>query len=179
MHRLHDHLGGGDGGRVERRASPGDLDWEPGEIDDRAVPAVAAQVEGRAHEDAIDRAGLDTQRAEHALRIIDREPAHAEALAPAHPLLADVDAIHRTRLRTLVASDAGRQIVAMEAAVTGRHRRWQFGVFEVFGEGPPLLVIGAAEHAQRDQHALRNRADRREQVPKPFSHGHLFEPGPD
>src|SRR2546428_76670 len=68
--RLDDQFGGGDGGRVERRLAPGDLQRQLGVIDDAAVAAEAALVVRRTHENAIDRAGIDTQRAEHALGVV-------------------------------------------------------------------------------------------------------------
>src|SRR5262249_3646347 len=45
--RLDDQLRGGDGGRVERRLAPGDLQRQLGVIDDAAVAAEAALVVGR------------------------------------------------------------------------------------------------------------------------------------
>ncbi len=77
---------------------------------------------GRAHEDAIHRARLDAQCAKHALRIIDRETGDPKSLARGHALFADVNAIDGTGLRTLITSDAGRQVVAMEAAITRRRQ---------------------------------------------------------
>src|SRR5205823_526118 len=85
--------------------------------DDAAVAAIAADVVGRAHEDAIDRAGIDAQGAEHALGVVDLEAVDAEALAYGVLDLVDVNAIDRAGAGTLVAADAGRQVEAMEAAI--------------------------------------------------------------
>src|SRR4051794_25862834 len=47
--------------RVERRLSPGDVHGQLGKVHDAAVAAEATQVEVGAHEDAIDRTGIDAQ----------------------------------------------------------------------------------------------------------------------
>src|SRR5262249_27903901 len=104
--RLRLQLGGRDGRRVERRLAPGRLHRQLGVIDDAAVPAVAALVVRRAHEDAIHRARVDAQGTEHALGVIDLEAVHPEALAHRVLDLLDVDAVHRAGAGALVAADA-------------------------------------------------------------------------
>ena len=59
----------------------------------------------------------------------------------------------------------------MESPVTGRHRSRKFRIFEVFGERPPFLVVGAAEHPERDEQALHHRGDGGVDVAKPLGHG--------
>src|SRR5262245_32851021 len=103
--RLVQGLRFGDRGRTDRRLPPRDLQREFGVIDDASVAAVTAQVVIRAHEDAIDGTGLDAQRAEHALRVIDREPVEPKSLADRRLLLVDVNAIDGTGDRALVATD--------------------------------------------------------------------------
>ena len=125
------------------------------------------------HKDAVDRAGLDAEGAEHALRIVDREAADPKAFAVFDPFFADVDAVDRTGLGTLITGDAGREIEAVETPVAGRHGGGQFRVFKVFGKRPPLLVVGAAEHAEGHKQAAHNRFHGEEQVTEPLLHGAL------
>src|SRR5690606_11188347 len=106
--RLVQNLRFGDCRRVQRRLPPGRLQGELGVVDDAAVAAVATEVVIGAHEDAVHRAGIDTQRAEHALRVVDREGVDAEALADRALLLLDVDAVDRTGGSALFAADARR-----------------------------------------------------------------------
>jgi hypothetical protein len=86
------------------------------EIDDAPIAAIAREIVGSAHENAIDRTGLHAERAEHALAVVDRKAGDLETLAVLDPLLADVDAIDRAGLGTLIARDAGRQIVPVKPA---------------------------------------------------------------
>lgn len=108
MNRFGDHFGRGDGGGVERRAPPGDIDREPREVDDASVTAVATQVVSRAHENTVNGAGLNAKRTEHALRVVDGKASDLETLAAFDAFFANVDAINRAGLCTLIASDAGR-----------------------------------------------------------------------
>src|SRR5687768_193928 len=103
VNRSDEHLRLRDGRRVQRRPTPGHVHRQPREIDDRAVATIATQIVSGAHEDAIDRARLDAQSAEHALRVVDCEARDLEALAPFDAFLAYVDAIDRAGLRALVA----------------------------------------------------------------------------
>src|SRR5688572_27115745 len=106
MYRFDDHLRVSHRGWIYCRAPPGHVQRQPREIDDAAVAAVAAQVVRGPHENAIHRARLNAQRTEHALGVVDRVARNLKALAALDPFLADVNAIHRTGLRTLVAGDA-------------------------------------------------------------------------
>src|SRR5205807_8818499 len=130
---------------------------QPGKIDDAAVPAEAALVKRRAHVDAIDRAGIDAQRAEHALAVVDLEAVDPEALADGVLDLVDVNAIDRAGAGALVAADARRQVEAVEAAVARLDRHRQLGVLVALGEG--LAAVGLQEVPERDVHALRDRSD--------------------
>src|SRR3954463_7775044 len=114
VHRLGDYFRIGDRRGVQRRAAPRHVERHPRKIDDASIAAIAAQVVRRAHEYAIDRAGLDTQCTEHALRVVDRVAGDFETLAAFDPLLANVDAVDRARLRALIARDAGCQIKPMK-----------------------------------------------------------------
>src|SRR5207244_8013296 len=126
--RLDLEFGSGNRHRVERRLSPGGLHGQLGKIDDATVPAKAALIVRRAHEDAIDRARVDAQSAEHALGVVDLEAVHAKALADRVLDLLDVDAVDRAGPRTLVAADARRQIEALKTAIVRLHRHRQFRV---------------------------------------------------
>ena len=56
------------------------------------------------------------------------KPVTLKPLPRRYPLLTDIDAIDRAGLGALVAGDAGRQIVAMKAAISRRNRDRQFGI---------------------------------------------------
>ena len=109
--------------RIQRRLTPGGFDRQFREIDDRSVAAVGADVQGRPHEDAIDRTRFHAQSTEHALGIVDRERGDGEAFALDALLFVDVDAVDGAGSRTLVAADAGREIEAVKAAVPDRDFR--------------------------------------------------------
>jgi hypothetical protein len=108
MHWIDHDFGQCHGRGIQRRSAPTDIYRQTREVDNTAIAAVAAQIMSRAHEDAIDRTWLDTQRTEHALRVIDREARDAEPFAAGNFFFADVDAIDRTSFRALIASDASR-----------------------------------------------------------------------
>ncbi len=165
--RVGNHFRIGNCRWVERRSAPGHIERHPRKIDDASIAAVAAQVVRRAHEDAIDRTRLDAQCTEHALRVVDRVAGDLEALAAFDALLADVNAIDRARLRTLIAGDAGRQIEAMKAAIPGRHRNRQLRIFEVLGKRFALGPIGFDPRSKRDPHAVRNGVNRLDDVAHP------------
>src|SRR5262245_29135127 len=134
--RLGNELGRRDGRRVQSRLTPGDLQRQFRVIDDAAVAAVTADVVVGAHVDAIDRAGIDAQRAEHALGVVDLEARDDEALGRRlGPLLLDVDAIDRAGAGALVTADAGGQVEAVEATVARLDRHRQFGELEALSEG--------------------------------------------
>ena len=124
----------------------------------------------RPHEDAVHRTGLNAQCTKHALRVVNRKAADLEAFPPLNPLFPDVDAVDRTRLGTLVAGDAGRQVEPMKAPVTGRHGNRQFGVLELLSERLSTPIVGAAENSQRHEETFRDRRNRRKHVAKPDPH---------
>ena len=111
VHGLGDHLRLSDGGRIERRASPGHIDRKSRKVHNAAVTTVTAQIVRGAHEDAIHRTGLDTQSAKHALGIVDRVTRNAKSLAVFDPLLANVDAIDRTSFGALIGRASCRERV--------------------------------------------------------------------
>jgi hypothetical protein len=174
MNRLGDDLRRCDRRRVQRRAAPRRVNRHPGEIDNRSVATIAAQVVRRAHKNTIDRARLDAQRAKHAFRVIDRKGRDLEALATRHALFADVDAVDRARLRALIAGDARRQIVAVETTIAGRDRNGQLRVFEVLGKRQPLRIVRFEPIPQRNSHTLSDRPHRNPNVSKPFPHRRGF-----
>jgi hypothetical protein len=167
VNRFGDHFRVGNGGGIERRAAPGDVQRHPRKIDNAAVAAVAAQIVRRPHEYAIDGTRLDTQRTKHALRIVDRVAGDFETLAVLDPLLADVDAVYRASLRALIAGDTGCQIEAVEAAIPCGNRNGQLRVFEMLGECFALRPIGFYPRSKRDPHAMRNGVDRLDDVAHP------------
>ena len=79
--RFVEHFGFGDGCWIERGLTPPHFQRQLRVIDDAPVAAVTAQVVVRTHKNAIDRAGFDTQGAEHAFRVVDRESVDSETLA--------------------------------------------------------------------------------------------------
>src|SRR5262249_2433292 len=152
--------------RVQRRLSPSHFHRQLGEINDAAVAAVAALVVRRAHEDAIDRTGIDAQRTEHALGVIDLETVYSETLAHRVLDLIDVDAVYRAGTGALIAADAGRQIEAMEPAIARLHRHRQLRVFKMLREG--LALVGLQEIPESDVHSLGDGVDRPVHVTEPL-----------
>src|SRR5262249_1657581 len=139
--------------------------------DDATIPAVAADVVGRAHEDAVHRAGIDAQGAEHALGVVDLEAVDPEAFADGVLDLVDVDAIDRAGAGALVAAAAGRQVEAGEAGVGRVDWDGEFGILVALGEGP--AAVGLDEVPERYVHALADRLDGQPDVVKPGSHESL------
>jgi hypothetical protein len=157
--------------RVQRRLPPGDFQGQLGVIDDATVPAVATLVVRGAHEDAVHRARVHAQRAEHALGVVDLEAVDPEALADRVLDLLDVDAVDRAGAGALVAADAGGQVEPVKPAVARLDRDGQLGVLEMLGEG--LAAVGLDEVPQGHVHALPHRRDRLRDVAKPLTHGIL------
>jgi hypothetical protein len=62
------------------------------------------------------------------------------------------------------------QVVAVKAPIACGYGNRQFRILEVLGEGPPLLVVGAAENPQCDPHAFQHGPHRGKQVSKPLFH---------
>src|SRR5262245_35754343 len=60
--------------RVERRLTPRNFERQFRVVDDAPVAGETAEVMRRAHENAVHRARVNAQRAEHALRVINLEP---------------------------------------------------------------------------------------------------------
>src|SRR5690606_39136724 len=106
----------------------------------------------------------------HALRVIDREARDFEPLARRDTFLADVNAIDRTGLCTLIASDAGGQIVAMKAAIPGGNRHRQLGIFKMLGEGFAIAAVRDEPIAKRDPHAVSDSENGVPNITKPAAH---------
>jgi len=126
------------------------------------------------HEDAIDRTRLDTQRAKHALAVVDRVAGNLESLAAFDFFLADIDAIDRASLGTLVARDTGGEIEAMKTPIAGRHGHRQLGIFKVLGKGLSLGPIGLDCGPERHPQSEDDRVYRFENITKPGKNS--FEP---
>src|SRR6478609_2884518 len=93
VNRIGDYFRIGNRRWIQRRTAPRHIERQPREVHDASIAAVAAQVVRRAHENAIDRAGLDTQRTKHALRVVDRVAGDLETWGALNAFLPDVNAI--------------------------------------------------------------------------------------
>src|SRR5262249_15331796 len=133
-----------------------------------AIARVTALVMRRAHEDAIDRARVDAQGAEHALRVIDLEAVDAETLSDRVLDLVDVNAIDRAGAGTLVAADAGGQIEAMEPPIPRLHRHRQLGILEMLRER--LAFVGLQEIPEGNPHPLADGLNRDDDIAEPTNH---------
>jgi len=78
----------------------------------------------RAHENAIDGARLNAQRAEHTFRVINRVAGDLETLARFDSLFTDINAIDGASLRALIACNTCGEVKAVEASIASgdRHR---------------------------------------------------------
>ncbi len=139
-------------GRIKGRLAPCNIERKLGVINDAPIATVRAKVMIRAHEDALNRARINAQRAEHALGIVDHETIDAEPLTDRISLFMDVDAVNRAGLGTLITPDAGGQVKAVEATITWRNGHRQFRIFKLFGKR--ASAIGIKEIAQRNEHSL-------------------------
>jgi len=126
------------------------------------------------HEDAVDRAGLDTQGTEHALAVVDRVAGDFESLAAFDFFFADINAIDRASLRTLVARDAGGQVEAMKSPIAGRNGHRQLGILEVLGKGLSLWVISLDCRPERHPQSVDDRVNSFKNITKPGENS--FEP---
>lgn len=163
---------------VERRPAPRHLQRQPREVDDAAIAAIAAHVVRGPHEDTINWAWLNAQRAEHALRVIDGIARDLEAFAVLNALLTDVNAIHRARFCALVASDTGGEIKPMEATITRCDRNRQFGILEVLRERFALWAIRLNPSSKRDPHAVCHGVNRFHNIAHPGPNSlHLVDHG--
>src|SRR3954469_7813194 len=133
--RLGDNFCIGDRRRIERGSPPSHIERQTRKIDNATVPAITAQVVSCTHEDAVDGARLDTQCTKHALRVVDRVASDFKTLAVLNAFLADVNAVDRAGLRTLIARDAGREIESVKAAITRGNWNREFRVLEMFSKG--------------------------------------------
>lgn len=167
MDRFYDHLRIGNRRGVQGGSAPGNIQWHAREIDDASIAAIAAKIVRGAHEDAIDRAGLDAQCTKHALRVIDRVARNLEALAAFNTLFANVDAIYWARFGALVARDARREIEAMEPAITTRNWYGQLGILKVFRERLALWAIRFQPSTERDPHAMAHGVNRVDHIAHP------------
>ncbi len=99
-----------------------------------------------------------TQSAQkHALRIIDGETGDAKTLARGDALFANVNAIDGAGFRTLITSDAGREIVAMKATVARSDGNGPLGIFKLMSECAALGLICFEPIPQRDPTVLEPR----------------------
>ena len=170
MDRLGDDFGLSDRGRVERRTAPGNVDRHPRKVHDAPVTAVTAQIVGGSHENAIYRTRFDTQGTKHALRVVNGESCDLETLRTLDAFFANVNAVDRACLGTLVASNTGRQIVAVKAAVSGGYRNRLLRIFELLGERTPVRSIGGHPVTKRDPQTLGHGRHRVKYVEKPVDH---------
>src|SRR5207244_8662877 len=129
---------------------------------------VTALIVSRSHIDAVDRTRINTQRADHALGVVDLESVDPEALAHRVLDLVNVNAIHRTGAGALVAANAGRQIKAMKASITRPDRHRQLRVFKLMCER--LSLVGLKEVPKRHVHSLRNGLNCQPDIAKPLAH---------
>ena len=128
----------------------------------------------RAHEDTIDRTGLDAQSAKQAFSIVNDEFGYLEAFLFRRLLLADFDAIGRTGPGTGFASDTGCQIKTMVAAIARGHSDGKFRKFVLLREGPPLGIVGAKPITKAHPKSVRNRRYGNINIAKPIQHGGEF-----
>ena len=131
---------------------------------------------GGPHENAVYRAGFHAECAEHALGIINREAGDLESLAVLYTFLADVDAVHRADLGTLVAGDAGGQVEAVETSVTIGYRDGLLRILKSMGPGVVIFTpVGSLAGvrlqpvAECDPHATTNRTNRLGDVVHPLT----------
>src|SRR5690606_20418631 len=126
-------------GRIQSDPAPGDIQGKPGKIDHGTVPAIGTEVERSSHEDTIDRARLDAQRAEHALGVVDREVGDLKTFPLLDTLLTNIDTVDRAGLGTLVARDTGGQVEAMKPSIPCRYLRGPFRILKLLRK---CLAIG-------------------------------------
>lgn len=163
---------------VERGPTPSYVERQPRKIDNAAIAAIAAHVVRCPHEDTINWAWLNAQRAEHALRVIDGITRDLEALAVLNAFLTDVNAIDRTRFCALVASDTGGEIKSVEAAIARRDRNRQFRVLEVFRKRLAFWTIRLNPGSKRDPHAVCHGVNRFHDIAHPGPNSlHLIDHG--
>jgi hypothetical protein len=159
VNRFGYHFCVGNGRRVQRRSAPRDIEWQSREIDDATIATVAAQVVCRAHENAVNRARFDAQRAKHALRVIDCVSSDFKTFAAFDSLLADVDAIDWASLGTLIAGDARRKIETMKTAISGGNWNGKLGIFKVLGKRFAFRPVSLDPRPERNPHSMRNGVD--------------------
>jgi hypothetical protein len=174
MNRFFDHFRGGDDRGVQFRAAPSDLQGQTRKIDDTSGAAVTTQIVRRSHENAIHRAALGTDSANQTFRVIDRETGDAEAFFPLGLLLADVDTAYGAIAGAALASDATRQIVAVEAAITRGYPQGKLGIFIMLGEGFPPQIVGDDPIAHGNPQRLKHRDNRSIDIGQPTFHEFLL-----
>ena len=174
MNRFGNHFGLGHRSWIDRTTSPRNIDGHSREIDNASISAVAAQVMRCAHEDAVHRAGLNTQRTKHAFTIVNREGRDLKALSSLDFFLANINAIDWTSLRALITSNACRQVKSVKTAIPGRDRHGKFWIFEFFSEGASILAIRDQPVSHRHRQPLANGRDRRPDIIKPLEHERPF-----
>jgi len=171
---LGDNFGLGNSGRIQGRTSPSNVGRQTRKVDDATIAAITAQVVRSTHEDAIDRARLDTQRAEHALAVVNRVAGDFESLTAFDFFFANIDAIDGASLGTLVAGDTGGQIEAMKAPIAGRDGDRQLGILKMLGKRLAIGPIGFDRGPQRHPQSENDRVYRLENITKPGENS--FEP---
>ena len=170
MDRINDYLRLSHCSWIERRPPPRHIHRQSGVVHNTTVSAVATQVVRTTHKDAIHGTGFDAKCAKHALRVVDRVARDLESFAAINLFLANVDAIHRTSLGTLIASDASCQIKAMETTVPRHHWYGLLRVLKPFRKRPPIILVRSQPIPQSDVEPLDNRAYGDEQIAKPSDH---------
>lgn len=164
MHRLGNYLRLGHSRGIKRGFAPSNLQRQAREIDDATITAIATEIVGSSHEDAIHGTGFHAKCAKHALGIINCKAGDLESLAVFDPFLADIDAVHRTSLGALVARNTGCQIVSMKAPIAGRDRDRLFRILENLGKGPAIRLIGDEPIAERDVESVADGIDRQPDI---------------
>jgi hypothetical protein len=155
---------------IQRSSSPSYLKRQSLKIDNTAVATVTAQVMRPPHKNAIDRTRLNAQRAKHTFGIIDRKSSDLEPLAVLDPLFADVNAVHRARLRTLITRDARREVITVETTISSRNGHGFLWINEFIRERPAVGFIRDQPVSQCDPHPVRYGNDRRFNISEPSQH---------
>lgn len=170
MNRLCDNFRLRDSRWIQSRPAPRHINWQTGEINNTAIPAVAAKVVGRTHKDAIHWTWFNTQSAKHAFRVIDCIASDLKALAAFDFLFADVNTVDGTSLCALIASDTGRQVESMKTTVARGHWNRLFWVFKMRRKRASVILVGDQPIPQRYTHPLSNGAYGHEYISKPLNH---------
>ena len=173
MHRINNHLRLGYRRGIQRRSPPSYIQWQSRKIDDATIAAVATQIVRRSHENTVYGARLDAQGTEHTFRVVDREFCDPEPLAILDSLPADVDAVHRARLRAPLAGYARGQIETVETPVTCGNWDGFFGVLVLLGVRSATTLVGTYPVPKCHEQPFRDRPYREAEISEPIPHGDI------